>query len=58
MEHERLGKGPELKKLKARDPLGLVNHIFLPEVAGDDLKIAILKLMNKIKEEQIYPECL
>ena len=50
-----LGK---LKKQKARDPLGLVNDIFRSEVAGDDLKLAILKLMNKIKVEQIYPECL
>ena len=48
----------KLKKQKSRDPLGLANHIFCPEVAGDDLKRAILKLMNSIKEEQKYPECL
>ena len=47
-----------LKKQKSRDPLGLANDIFRPEVAGDDLKLAILKLMNKIKDEQTYPECL
>ena len=34
------------------------NEIFRPEVAGDDLQLAILKLMNKIKQEQIYPDCL
>ena len=31
-----------LKKQKSRDPYGLANDIFMPEVAGDDLKIAIL----------------
>ena len=48
----------KLKKRKSRDPLGLANDIFHPAVAGDDLKIAILKLMNRIKDEQKYPECL
>ena len=47
-----------LKKDKSRDPMGFANEIFRPEVAGDDLKEAILKLMNKIKEKQIYPRCL
>ena len=47
-----------LKKNKSRDPLGLANEIFMPGVAGYDLKLAILKLMNKIKEEQVYPEAL
>ena len=47
-----------LKKNKSRDPLGYANEIFRPEVAGDDLKQAILCLMNKIKEDQIYPEAL
>ena len=37
---------------------GLANDIFRPEVAGDDLKLAISKLMNKIKAEQLYSECL
>ena len=26
--------------------------------AGDDLKNAILKMTNRIKDKQIYPECL
>ena len=43
---------------KSRDPYGLANELFMPGVAGDDLKLAILKLMNKIKEEQKYPQCL
>ena len=47
-----------LKKDKSRDPMGLANEIFRPEVAGDDLKLAILKLMNRIKDEQIYPKSL
>ena len=47
-----------LKKNKSRDPLGYCNELFRPEVAGDDLKLAILKLMNRIKDDQIFPECL
>ena len=35
-----------LKKDKSRDPFGYANEIFRPEVAGDDLKLAILKLMD------------
>ena len=41
-----------LKKGKSRDPLNLVNEIFRPEVAGEDLKYALLKIANKIKDEQ------
>ena len=47
-----------LKKGKARDPLNLVNEIFRPEVAGKDLQLALLKLANKINEEQTFPELL
>ena len=47
-----------LKKNKSRDPLGLANEIFMDGVAGADLKKAVLKLMNKIKEDQIYPTAL
>ena len=44
-----------LKKGKARDPLNLVNDIFNPEVAGEDLKIALLKIANKINEGTNVP---
>ena len=47
-----------LKHSKSRDPLGLANELFDPKIAGDDLKSAILKLMNKIKTEGILPEKL
>ena len=47
-----------LKKQKSRDPYGLANDIFRPGVAGDDLKLAVLKMMNMIKDQQRYPECL
>ena len=47
-----------LKKQKSRDPYGLANDIFRHEVVGDDLKLAILNLMNRIKDEQRYPKCL
>ena len=48
----------QMKKGKSRDPDGLANEIFLLESAGEDLKLAILKLMNRIKDEQLYPDCL
>ena len=47
-----------LKKNKSRDPMGMANELFSNAVAGDDLKNAVLKLMNRIKEEQIFPEAL
>ena len=47
-----------LKKNKSKDPNGYVNELFSLEVAGEDLKIAILILMNRIKMEQKYPEIL
>ena len=48
----------QLKKNKSRDPSGYANEIFRPEVAGDDLKEALLLLMNRIKTEQIFPGAL
>ena len=47
-----------LKKNKSRDPLGYANDIFHIDVAGDDLKQAIILMMNRVKREQIYPEVL
>ena len=47
-----------LKKDKSRDPYGYINELFSPEVCGIDLNIAILKMMNKIKRDQVYPSCL
>ena len=45
-----------LKKKKSRDPHGYSNEII--QSGGDDLKLAILKLMNNIKRQQIFPQCL
>ena len=47
-----------LKKKKSRDPHGFPNELFRPEVAGEDLKDALLILMNRIKKEQVFPEHL
>ena len=47
-----------LKWNKSRDPFGLANEIFLDGVAGSDLKIAVLKMMNKIKSEQQFTRAL
>ena len=44
-----------LKRNKSRDPNGYANKIFKPEVAGDYLKLALLKLMNRVKDEQVIP---
>ena len=47
-----------LKTKKSRDPYGFINELFKPNVAGDDLKTALLIMMNRIKKEQIFPEQL
>ena len=46
----------DIKRNKSRDALGQANELFKKEVAGDDLKLAILKLMNMIKLRQQYPK--
>ena len=45
-----------LKKNKARDPHGLINDLFKPEVTGSDLSESLLSLMNGIKENCYLPE--
>jgi hypothetical protein len=47
-----------LKTKKSRDALGYCNELFKPYNIGKDLKLAILKLMNKIKQSQEFPKCL
>ena len=50
-----------LKNLKngtSQDPYGYANELFKTEVAGHDLKVAIVKLVNKIKEQQKIPESI
>ena len=44
-----------LKNDKARDPEGLLNELFKKEVAGNTFKLSLLKLFNKIKEENEIP---
>ena len=48
----------QLKKKKSRDSDGYANELFTLEVAGDDLQLAVLKLMNTIKLKQKFPEAL
>ena len=45
-----------LKKGKSRDPNAHANEIYHIEAAGDDLKCALLVIMNKIKEQLTYPQ--
>ena len=47
-----------LKQNKSRDPYGYANELFRPGTAGEDLKLAILKMMNRIKTEQVFPEAM
>ena len=47
-----------LKKGKARDPNDHANEIYKMEIAVADVKNAILVLMNRIKEQIIYPHAL
>ena len=45
-----------LKDGKARDPNGWTNELFSNEVAGRDLKISMLMLLNKMKTENFIPD--
>ena len=45
-----------LKVNKSHDPNGLANILLKPEVAGTDLKEALLLMFNSIKKELIYPD--
>ena len=48
----------DLGKNKSRDALNWANELFKEGVAGSDLKLATLKLMNLIKQRQQYPDAL
>ena len=48
----------QLKTKKSRDPLGLANELFKPVNIGEDLKAAVLTLMNQIKKKQEFQEIL
>ena len=45
-----------LKNNKAKDPLGLVNELFKPPVAGADLIKSLTIIMNNIKKDNSIPE--
>jgi hypothetical protein len=45
-----------LKKGKARDPHGWTNELFSTDVAGKQLKLSMLMLLNKMKHENYIPE--
>ena len=44
-----------LKNNQTRDPHGMINELFKPGVIGQDLKKAVLDLMNGIKKEMVMP---
>ena len=44
-----------LKANKSRDALGYLNELFKPDTIGSDLKLALLKLMNSIKQNKNIP---
>ena len=48
----------DLKTDKSRDPMGYANEMFKTGVAGDDFKRGTLKLMNRIRKDQLFPEPL
>ena len=47
-----------LAKNKSRDSDAYANELFMLDVAGEDLKLAVLKLVNIIKDRQQFPEAL
>ena len=48
----------QLKSDKSRDPDGYINELFKESVGGSDLVLGILKIMNMIKKQQVYPKIL
>ena len=44
-----------LKNNQSRDPNNMINELFKPGIAGADLKIAVLELMNLIQSTLIVP---
>ena len=48
----------ELGRDKSRDADGYANELFMLSVAGDDLQLALLKMLNVIKDKQQFPEAL
>ena len=48
----------KLKNNRARDPHDLVNEVFKPQIMGQDMKLALLHLLNQIKRDQVIPEKL
>ena len=48
----------QLKNNKSRDPLGYSNELLKPENARQDLKPAVPKMSNKIKNTQKFPQSL
>ena len=48
----------QLDNNKSRDPEGFAHEIFKEDVAGTDLLQALLKLMNLMKEKQVFPKVL
>ena len=48
----------DLDKGKARDVLGYEHKLFKDNVAGSDLKLALLKLMNHIRKGHNFLEAL
>ena len=45
-----------LKKNKSRDPNGWINELFKDGIAGSKVKLSLLHIFNKIKEENHIPE--
>ena len=48
----------KLGREKSRDARGYANEIFMISVAGNDLQLAVIKLLNLIKEKQQFPAAL
>jgi hypothetical protein len=48
----------DLDRQKSRDSAGYANELLKEEVAGSDLKLATLKLMNLIRSSHRFPEAI
>ena len=48
----------DLKRNVSKDPYDIPNELIMVENAGDDLILAITKLMNMMKDESVFPNAL
>ena len=48
----------QLKNNKSWNPMSFTYELFKPENAGKEMKVALLKMLNQIKKQQVFHKAL